>query len=99
MRTGFGLVALVVVLAFAPSSQSETLMQCMEECIQYEGGNSAANKLTCKNRCGPAAIKKLPGVIKDCMGAFKACNVACGPEKIGQPSACHKKCKRTLRTC
>ncbi len=93
-------LAVLLLLGSAAAADAETLTQCMEKCIQYEGGNSAANKLTCKNRCGGAAVKVPdPAGQKDCMGEFKACNKACGKEKIGQPSPCHKQCKAALRTC
>jgi len=92
-------IFLVVVMMPPQKAQGETLMQCMEKCIQYEGGNSATNKATCKNRCGAAAVKNQSGGKRDCMGEFKICNQKCGKEKIGQPSPCHKQCKAGLRTC
>ncbi len=97
----FATLALAFFLSLMPfeKAQSETLMQCMEKCIQYEGGNSATNKETCKNRCGAKFINQKPAAKRDCMGEFKGCNKACGKEKIGQPSPCHKQCKAVLRTC
>ena len=77
----------------------EPLLQCMEKCISYEGGNSETNKATCKSRCGTAMLKQLPVGKSDCMGEFKSCNRTCGNENIGQPSHCHKQCKALLRTC
>ncbi len=91
--------ALVLSLISFQGANSETLMQCMEKCIQFEGGNSATNKETCKNRCGAKFVNQQPAGKRDCMGDFKRCNKACGKEKIGQPSPCHKECKARLRTC
>jgi len=34
-----------------PGAAMADLMQCMESCIRHEGGNTAANKTTCKSRC------------------------------------------------
>ena len=85
MRMSFvsGLIlALIMSLASFQDAHSESLMQCMEKCIQYEGGNSATNKDTCKSRCGAAMIKSKPGGMRDCMGEFKACKKKCGKEKI-----------------
>jgi hypothetical protein len=90
---------LVFSIASFKKAESETLMQCMEKCISYEGGNSDTNKATCKSRCGAAMLKQPPAGKRDCMGEFKSCNRTCGKEKIGQPSPCHKLCKATLRTC
>jgi len=94
-------IALVLTLFSFQEAKSETLMQCMESCIQYEGGNSATNKATCKTRCGSKYVNqnKKPAGQRDCMGEFKNCNKSCGKEKIGQPSPCHKQCKAVLRTC
>lgn len=82
-------------------AKSDALMDCMTQCIQHEGGNSATNKATCKNRCGAKMLNQQPqqSGMKDCMGQFKECSAACGKEKIGQPSPCHKQCKARLRTC
>lgn len=101
--TLFASFAVAFVLSFVSfhDAGSETLMQCMEKCIQYEGGMSDTNKATCKTRCGSKYVnqnQQAPGQ-RDCMGQFKQCNKACGKEKIGQPSPCHKKCKAHLRTC
>lgn len=95
-----GLVfALVLSLASFGDAGAETLMQCMEKCISYEGGNSATNKETCKNRCGAAMIKQKPAGMRDCAGEVKACRAACGKEKIGQPNACQKECKALQMSC
>jgi hypothetical protein len=80
-------------------AEGETLKQCMEKCVSYEGGNSGVNKATCRSRCGSAMLKESPVGNRDCMGEFKFCSTTCGKEKIGQPSSCHKKCKAILRTC
>ncbi len=36
---------------FGPKPAAADLLQCMESCIRHEGGNTAANKETCKMRC------------------------------------------------
>ena len=76
-----------------------TLLQCLEKCVSYEGGNSETNKATCKSRCGAAMLKQSPVGKRDCMGEFKSCHRTCGKEIIGQPSPCHKQCKAVLRIC
>ncbi len=90
-----------VVLSLVPFEQAraETLMQCMEKCISYEGGNSTTNKATCKSRCGAAMIKQKPEGMRDCRGEVKACRSKCGKEEIGNPNACHKACKELQMTC
>jgi hypothetical protein len=93
------LVAVVFSLTSFQQAKGETLMQCMEKCIQYEGGNSSTNKDTCKSRCGAAQLKKQPAKKQDCFGTYKACKKPCGKEKIGKPNACHQACKATLMTC
>lgn len=80
-------------------AEGETLKQCMERCVSYEGGNSQANKGTCKSRCGSVMLKQSTVKRRDCMGVFKSCMKSCGKEKIGQPSSCHKQCKAVLKTC
>lgn len=102
--TSFAVIAFAFLLSLMPleEARGETLMQCMEQCIQYEGGNSATNKETCKNRCGAKLLnqqKQQQSGKRDCMGEFKNCNKGCGKEKIGKPSPCHKQCKARLRTC
>lgn len=94
-----------LVFAFSLSSMTfenahgETLMQCMTKCINYEGGNSATNKATCKNRCGAALVNQPPAGMRDCQGEVKACRSKCGKEKIGSPSPCLKACKALQMTC
>ena len=82
-----------------PTAEGETLEQCMEKCISYEGGNSEVNKGTCKSRCGSVMFKQSPAKKRDCMVEFKTCMRSCGKEKIGLPSPCHKLCKENLKTC
>jgi len=96
----FAVVFSIVLLdAIFQKARGENFMQCMKKCISFEGGNSEANKVTCKSRCGAALLKQLPVVKRDCMGEFKFCSRTCGKENIGQPSSCHKQCKVVLRTC
>jgi hypothetical protein len=91
--------SIVLLDASFQKAGGKATMRCMEKCISYEGGNSEANKVTCKSRCGAAFLKQLPIGKRDCMGEFKSCSRTCGKENIGQPSACHKQCKVELRTC
>ena len=84
---------------FFQKVEGETLKQCMEKCVVYEGGISKVNKTTCKSRCGAATVEKSPIGKRDCMIDFKLCNRTCGKEKIGQLSPCHKQCKVLLRMC
>ena len=97
------LVIIVIYIIFLNTpfqkAESETLQQCMEKCISYEGGRSKVNKVTCKSRCGTEILKQSPVVKRDCMGEFKSCNRTCGKEKIGQLSSCHQQCKAVLRIC
>lgn len=72
---------------------AETLMECMTKCIQYEGGNTADNKATCKSRCASSASMSR-GPKRDCGSEFKACNRACGKDK-----ACLKQCRAARRNC
>ena len=95
----FIIVGLLLSLMSFEDARSETLLQCMEKCISYEGGNSDTNKATCKTRCGSAMIKQKPAGMRDCKGEVKACRSKCGKEKIGQPSACHKECKALQMSC
>ncbi len=78
------------------------LMQCMESCIKHEGGNSAANKSTCKSRCanvqsgmghedGQGQKNRDSG---SCMSSFKDCRESCGGNK-----ACKQACKTALMRC
>ncbi|MBC8269349.1 MAG: hypothetical protein H8E36_11410 [Rhodospirillaceae bacterium] len=92
-------IAFVLSMMSFQDARGETLMQCMEDCIQHEGGNSATNKATCKTRCGAKFVNPKPAGNRDCMGEFKGCNTSCGKEKIGNPSPCHKECKAQLKTC
>jgi hypothetical protein len=92
-------LSIVLLDASFQKADGETLLQCMEKCVSYEGGNSEANKATCKSRCGAAMLKQSPVGKRDCMGEFKHCNRTCGKENIGQPSHCHKQCKAVLRSC
>jgi len=95
-----GLVfAVALSLLSYKDARAETLMQCMEKCISYEGGNSATNKATCKSRCGAKMIKQKPAGLRDCRGEVKACRSKCGKEVIGQPNACLKECKALQMTC
>ena len=92
-------LSIVFLDIFFHKVEGETLNQCIEKCVGYEGGNSKVNKTTCKSRCGAAILKKTPVRKSDCMFDFKSCNRSCGKEKIGQPSSCHRQCKASLRTC
>ena len=91
--------SIVLLDASFQKADGETLLQCMEKCVSYEGGNSETNKATCKSRCGAAVLKQSPVGKRDCMSDFKSCKRTCGKENIGQPSNCHKQCKAVLRTC
>ncbi|NQU59519.1 MAG: hypothetical protein HQ512_00140 [Rhodospirillales bacterium] len=81
-----------------PGPAAADLMQCMESCIKHEGGNSAANKTTCKSRC--ANIPSSTGGPKQqqdsgsCMSAFKDCKETCGKNK-----KCARICKKALMRC
>ena len=91
--------SIVLLDASFQKAEGETLLQCMEKCVSYEGGTSETNKATCKSRCGATMLKKSPVGKRDCMGEFRSCNRTCGKENIGQPSSCHKQCKAVLRIC
>lgn len=95
----FIISGLLLSLVSFEDSRSETLLKCMEKCVSYEGGNSDANKATCKPRCGSALIKKKLVGVRDCKGEVKACQSKCGWEKIGQLSPCHKECKALQMSC
>ena len=92
-------LSLIFIVTSFQKVEGETLGQCMERCVGYEGGSSKVNKATCKSRCGTGMLNPSPVEKRDCMGEFKSCNRTCGKEKIGQPSSCHKQCKALLRTC
>ncbi len=78
-----------------PGVATADLLQCMETCIRHEGGNTAANKDTCKSRCAmvPSAGRgqKAGG---GCMDVFKDCNANCGKDK-----KCKRVCKKGLMRC
>ena len=93
------LLSIFLIYTFFQKVEAETLKQCMEKCVGYEGGSSEINKATCKSRCGTGKLNNHPVKKRDCMWEFKSCNRTCGKEKIGQPSSCHKQCKALLRTC
>jgi hypothetical protein len=92
-------VAALLSFSSSDASGAETLLQCMQKCITYEGGNSDTNKATCKTRCGAAMVNQKPAGMRDCRGEVKACRSKCGKEKIGNPSPCHKQCKELQMTC
>ena len=71
------------------------LMQCMEKCIRYEGGNTATNKETCKSRCASVPMSA-PGRdgAPDCMAQYKDCRGACAKNK-----SCRRACKKRLMSC
>ncbi len=91
--------SIILLDTYFQKAEGETLKQCMEKCVSYEGGNSDANKDICKSRCGSEMLKQSHDGKRDCIGEFKSCSRNCGKEKIGQPTPCHKQCKATLRTC
>jgi len=85
-------------VGFGPAPAAADLMQCMTSCIKHEGGNSAANKETCKYRCAnvPAATggPKQQQDSGSCMSAFKDCKENCGKDK-----KCGRICKKALMRC
>ncbi len=96
-------------LAFAftillPASASADVLQCMESCIRSEGGNTDANKTTCKMRCanvptvfgGPSGSGGAPANRDSgsCMSAYKDCQEVCGKDK-----KCKRVCKKALMRC
>jgi hypothetical protein len=87
-------VAIGLVFALSGATEAETLMQCMTKCVQYEGGNSATNKATCKSRCAESTGATKQAAPRDCMKEFKAC-------KKGQKSSSaeYKACKKRLMSC
>jgi len=84
---------------FGPASAAADLLRCMESCIRHEGGNSAANKETCKSRCadvppvtgGGAPANRDSG---SCMSAYKDCRETCGKDET-----CKRVCKKALMRC
>jgi hypothetical protein len=80
-----------------PGAAMADLMQCMESCIRHEGGNTAANKTTCKSRCANVPVATGGGASKDsgsCMSAYKDCQETCGKNK-----KCKRVCKKALLRC
>lgn len=77
---------------------AETLLQCMQKCIQYEGGNSAANKETCKSRCA-GSVGTGSGAQRDCGTEYKACNRSCGKQKGKMKKECLNACRAQRRSC
>lgn len=82
-----------------PGAAKADMLQCMESCIRHEGGNSAANKDTCKMRCAnvPSVTGERGPGKKDsgsCMSAYKDCQADCGKDK-----KCKRVCKKTLMRC
>ncbi len=83
----------------ASASAAADIMQCMENCIRSEGGNTDANKTTCKMRCanvpsmtgGGAPANRDSG---SCMSAYKDCQEIC--EKNNK---CKRVCKKALMRC
>jgi len=85
--------------AAGPASAAADVMQCMESCIRHEGGNSAANKETCKARCAnvPSVTGGAAPENRDsgsCMSAYKDCQENCGKDK-----KCQRVCKKALMRC
>ena len=75
------------------------LLQCMEQCIRHEGGNTATNKETCKSRCAnvPSVTGGGTSPNRDsgsCMSAYKDCQADCGKDK-----KCKRVCKKALMRC
>ena len=99
------LTILIIALCLAQQTSSKeakakpvtgnSLMQCMEKCLKYEGNISTA-KSTCKMRCAEISIQNnsiIPNT--DCMGLYKKCRQIC-PKKN---KICRRKCKETLNQC
>ncbi len=108
-RTIISIPALVLVMAllaplfdrtpFTADPAAADLLQCMDSCIRHEGGNSAANKETCKSRC--ANVPSVTGGSQpgrrdsgSCMSTYKDCRESCGGNK-----ACKRACKKALMRC
>lgn len=91
-----GLVSALAAPADADPAHAdgETLLQCVTRCVQYEGGNSAANKAICKSRCASSTGAVKRDEPRDCMKDFKACKKG---YKSG--SAEYKACKQALMSC
>ena len=101
----FFLIALIIALlgteqtsvkeTRAQPATTNSLMQCMEKCVKYEG-NTSTTKSTCKMRCANVSIQNNSNVLKiNCMGNFKECRQAC-PKK---DKRCQRKCKEKLNRC
>ena len=104
-RTFFSIAALALVMTLlAPLSQgtpftaepaAADLLQCMASCIKQEGGNTAANKETCKSRCANIpSTSRGQGAGGSCMKTHKNCQRSCGGNK-----ACKRACKKALMRC
>ncbi len=89
----------------ASATAAADIMQCMENCIRSEGGNTDANKTTCKMRCanvptvfgGPSGSSDGAPANKDsgsCMSAYKDCQETCDKNK-----KCKRVCKKALMRC
>jgi len=99
LAAAFFLLPPTSVSVSGPAAASADLLQCMESCIRHEGGNSDANKDTCKMRCANVPAVTGGGALpnKDsgsCMSAYKDCKEACGNDK-----ACGRVCKKALMRC
>ncbi len=79
---------------FGPAPAAAGLLQCMESCIRHEGGNTAANKATCKSRCANVPAGRPGAGGPDCMAVYKDCNAACAKNK-----KCRRGCKKRLMRC
>lgn len=90
-----------------PPAAAADIMQCMEECIRNEGGNTAANKTTCKMRCAnvpsvfghgqgtAAGGQPAPRDSGSCMSSYKDCKEVCGKKD----KKCNRVCKKALMRC
>lgn len=92
---------------FGSPAAAAQILQCMEECIRNEGGNTAANKTTCKMRCAnvpsvfgqgqgtAAAGQPPPRDSGSCMSSYKDCKEVCGKKD----KKCNRVCKKALTRC
>ncbi len=100
MRFHFGFYSLLSILLVslwlsAPPVQAKTLMQCMTDCVKYEG-NDAAAKSTCKSRCASTATPQInSGKQPSCMSVYKKCNRSCAKKD----KECLRQCKGGLMEC
>ena len=92
----FGLAMILQPILATPAS-GQNLMQCMTKCIKHEGGNSAANRDTCKSRCANTATGG--GKQRNCMAEFKSCRSGCGKPSGGSYKKCYRACKDRQMTC